>query len=96
MVAAGPRIALALVDEIGRLDDGKRPIAEICRSVGALAESRGLTRPSYEAVRALVHVLRELRTGGPSSDLATAWKVGVRGGYLIGLDQLVRAARKPT
>ncbi len=41
-------------------------IAEINRLVGEEAERIGLTRPSYERVRELVHEARWLRNGHPS------------------------------
>jgi hypothetical protein len=91
MVAAGPRIHPLLVKELRRADDGKVPIAEVCRRVGACADARGLTRPSYECIRTLVHLHRGLRSGEPG-ELRRAWNASVRGGYLIGLDELVRAA----
>jgi hypothetical protein len=37
------------------------PIAEVSRRVGAEADRLGLTRPSYQRVRELVHVSRRLR-----------------------------------
>lgn len=39
------------------------PIAEINRRVGSAAERLGYARPSYERVRELVHVARELQRG---------------------------------
>jgi hypothetical protein len=47
-----------LIAAIARLDNRKHPIAETCRRVSALADDLGLTRPSYEQVRAIVHELR--------------------------------------
>jgi hypothetical protein len=35
-----------LLDAIVRIDDGKPPLAEIARRVGAEADRLGLTRPS--------------------------------------------------
>ncbi len=46
-----------------RTDDRSIPIAETCRRVGNEAERIGLTRPSYERVRLLVHESRRLRRG---------------------------------
>ena len=40
---------------IERLDDDTVPIAEVHRRVAALASELGLSRPSYEQIRALVH-----------------------------------------
>lgn len=51
-----------------RLDNGKRPIAEIHRRVAREAERLGLARPSYERVRTLVHESRRIRRArGPST-----------------------------
>jgi hypothetical protein len=43
------------------------PIAEVCRRVGAEADRLGLTRPSYERIRVLVHETRRVRRLGPST-----------------------------
>ena len=55
MPAAAPRIEPLLLAAIERLDDDASPIAEVYRRVAALASELGLTRPSYEQVRTLVH-----------------------------------------
>jgi len=57
------RIPDRLLDAIERIDDGKLPLAEISRRVGAEADRLGLTRPSYQRVRVLVHESRRLRRG---------------------------------
>lgn len=49
------------MQELERADDGRRPIAEIWRRVGAEAERRGTLRPSYERVRTLVQARRARR-----------------------------------
>ena len=41
-----------------QLDDRRVPIAETGRRVGAVAETLGLVRPSYEQIRRLVHAHR--------------------------------------
>ncbi len=56
-----PRISHRLLDAIVRLDDRDVPIAETYRRVAAEAERIGLTRPSYQRVRELVHESRNLR-----------------------------------
>jgi len=61
------RIAPSLLESIVGLDDERTPIAELCRRIGAEAERRGLTRPSYERVRELVHEIRRLRAIPPST-----------------------------
>ena len=49
-----------LLDEVDDLASRSLPIAEIHRRVGAKAQSLGVTRPSYERVRQLVHEARGL------------------------------------
>lgn len=58
-----PRISPRLLDAIVRFDNTALPIAETCRRVGREAERLGLTRPSYQRVRVLVHESRRLRSG---------------------------------
>src|SRR5262245_16867182 len=69
MVTGASRLSPRLLDELARVDDGKVPIAEVCRRIGTLAEQYGLTRPSYERVRVLVHIAREERQSVGVSDL---------------------------
>ena len=61
MTRIAPRIAYPLLEAIARFDNGKMPIAEVCRRVGREADRRRLTQPSYERIRELVHVERSLR-----------------------------------
>lgn len=78
MTRSAPRIAQPLLEILPRLDDGKRPIAEVCRLLGEAADARGLTRPSYERIRELVHELRAIdrrRHAGPSI-AQMVWEVG--------------------
>jgi hypothetical protein len=56
--AAAPRIDSRLLAAVVRVHDDSLPIAEINRRVGELALALGLTKPSYEQVRVLVHALR--------------------------------------
>jgi hypothetical protein len=58
VTASAPRIDSRLVAAAERLDTPTRPIAETNRRVGRIAESLGLTRPSYEQVRRIVHAAR--------------------------------------
>jgi hypothetical protein len=58
-----PRIRKELLEAIVRYDKRTHPIAETCRRVGREAERLGLTRPSYQRVRELVHQSRRLRRG---------------------------------
>jgi hypothetical protein len=52
---AAPRIGVTLLAAIERLDDETVPIAEVHRRVATLAGEIGLSRPSYEQIRTLVH-----------------------------------------
>jgi hypothetical protein len=61
MVTMAPRISGRLIEAIVRFDDQSRPIAETYRRVGAEAECLGLTRPSYQRIRELVHQVRNMR-----------------------------------
>jgi proteasome lid subunit RPN8/RPN11 len=58
-----PRIRKELLEAIVRHDNRMHPIAETCRRVGRDAEQLGLTRPSYQRIRELVHQSRRLRRG---------------------------------
>ena len=55
--------SLRLLDEVDDLSAQSVPIAEINRRVGAKAQRLGVTKPSYERVRQLVHEARDLRRG---------------------------------
>ncbi len=46
MPTSAARLPDRLLDAIVRIDDGKPPLAEIARRVGAEADRLGLTRPS--------------------------------------------------
>jgi hypothetical protein len=63
MPAAAPRISRRLLETLVKLDDRLVPIAETYRRVGSEAERLGLTRPSYEQVRVLIHRARRMRAG---------------------------------
>jgi hypothetical protein len=69
MVTMAPRISGRLIEAIVRFDDPSRPIAETNRLVGAEAERLGLTRPSYQRIRELVHQVRNMRPRLSVSDL---------------------------
>jgi hypothetical protein len=58
-----------LIEAIVRFDDRSRPIAEVNRRVGEEAERLGLTRPSYQRIRELVHEARNIRPGLSVSDV---------------------------
>jgi hypothetical protein len=51
------------VAALARLDRPGRPIAETHRRVARIAEELGLSRPSYEQCRVVVHALRSRRRG---------------------------------
>jgi hypothetical protein len=52
------RLTPRLLRSLRRLDDGRRPIAEVNRLLGLQAERSGHVRPSYEQVRKAVHRTR--------------------------------------
>ena len=65
MPVFAPRIDRRLVAAVARLDRRDTPIAETNRRVGELAAKLGLTKPSYEQVRTIVHAARnEVRAYG--------------------------------
>jgi hypothetical protein len=72
-----PRLSPRLVAALERLDDGKLPIAELLRLVGAEADRLGLPRPSYERVRVLAHELRARRAEPTTGEVLwdVAWRV---------------------
>jgi hypothetical protein len=79
VVTMAPRISRRLIEAIVRFDDRSRPIAETYRRVGAEAERLGLTRPSYQRIRELVHEARSIRRAPSAGDflrLALAMKAG--------------------
>jgi hypothetical protein len=61
MPAFAPRIDARLVAALVRLDRRDVPIAELHRRLGAVADEIGLTRPSYQQVRVVLHALRSNR-----------------------------------
>ena len=93
MVAAAPRLHRLLVEELLRADDGTVPIAEVCRRVGTYAAANGLTRPSYECVRALVHAVRRARSEEPrAARPQPAWREAMaRSAYWTATDAVLVA-----
>jgi hypothetical protein len=65
-----PRIHERLLDALFRLDDRSQPLAEINRRLGAEAERLRLTRPSYQRVRVLLHLVRQMRRRRPAPTTA--------------------------
>ena len=74
------RITPDVLELLDRLDDGRLPIAEIARRLGAVVELSGQPRPSYERVRQLVRELRlDRQDSGPSHlQLAVEVTTGLR------------------
>ena len=74
-----PRIDRRLVAALRRLDDPSLPIAETVRRAGVMADELGLTRPSYEQIRVLVHAeRRQAQTRRARRELARDVYVGKR------------------
>lgn len=69
MPSAAPRTPWPIVAAIGGLDSRDVPIAEVWRRACALAELIGLSRPSYEQIRRLVHRERTIRALPGSLDV---------------------------
>ena len=64
-----PRIRKELLEAVVRHDKRTHPIAETARRVGREAERLGLTRPSYQRIRELVHESRRLRRGPSTTSI---------------------------
>ena len=77
MLRFAPRIPDRLCKLLVRLDDRSVPIAETYRRLGIEADRFGLTRPSYERVRELVHRERSIRRGPSTTSVLVdvAWRV---------------------
>jgi hypothetical protein len=60
-VTFSPHIGPDVFELIDKLDDGDKGRAQIWREVGTELRARGLMQPSYESVRQIVNVVRELR-----------------------------------
>jgi len=69
MTRFAPRIPHRLLQALDRLDDRSVPIAETARRLGDEADRLGITRPSYQRVRELVHVSRRMRRGPTTSSI---------------------------
>jgi hypothetical protein len=79
MVTMAPRISSRLIEAIVLFDDRSRPIADTYRRVGAEAERVGLTRPSYQRIRELVHQVRNMRPRLSVSDVVRIVCAPLRG-----------------
>jgi len=58
MVVSAPSIDSRLLAALVRLDNERTAIAETHRRIGRVADELGLTRPSYQQIRTLVHLHR--------------------------------------
>jgi hypothetical protein len=67
-----------LLETLVRTDGPSVPIAETCRRVGSEADRIGLTRPSYERVRLLVHESRRIRRGPSTASVLADVALRVR------------------
>jgi hypothetical protein len=74
-----PRISGRLLEAIVRLDDRGRPIAETYRRIGEEADRLGLTRPSYQRIRVLIHEVRNMRPRLSVTDVLELITMPVRG-----------------
>jgi hypothetical protein len=81
VLAFAPRIPKRLLDALIRLDDRSVPIAETHRRLGERADQMGITRPSYQRIRELVHQIRRIRPArGPARlGLRMALRTRLRG-----------------
>jgi hypothetical protein len=71
-----PRIPPRLLEQLVRLDDPSVPIAETYRRLGRKADRMGITRPSYERVRVLIHRFRA--NARPRTVLRALSRIAVR------------------
>jgi hypothetical protein len=55
------RLTYRQLARLDALDDGRLPMAEVHRRWGRWSAEHGLTQPSYERTRLLLHELRALR-----------------------------------
>ena len=61
VASSAPRYDERIRAAARKLDDGRQPIAEICRRVGRECDRLGLTRPSYVHLRRFIRAERERR-----------------------------------
>jgi hypothetical protein len=89
VVTMAPRISHRVLEEIVRLDSRAQPIAETYRRVAAEAERLGLTRPSYQRIRELVHESRRIRRGPTAGEIFYAITAPLKG-----TDDAIERARR--
>ena len=90
MTVSAPRVDSRLIAALEKLDKRGRPIAETNRRLGRIADRLGLTRPSYEQVRVLVHRIRRQRRGPSTGEVLLDIAFRTRpphaiGGHLAGV-----------
>jgi hypothetical protein len=73
-----PRISHRLLEALAQLDDASVSIAETNRRLGEEAVRLGLTRPSYQRVRELVHQHRSINRGPSTARVLTEIALRVR------------------
>jgi hypothetical protein len=61
MVASSVRTDIRVARFVRRLEPRSASIAAVVRATGRFCEKSGLTRPSYEQIRLLVHEARDRR-----------------------------------
>src|SRR5438128_978916 len=69
MARFAPRIPDRLLKALDGLDDRSVPIAETARRLGDEADRLGITRPSYQRIRELVHISRRMRRGPTTTSI---------------------------
>jgi hypothetical protein len=60
VTVSAPRIDARLLAALTRLDDESRPIADLHRRLGEVADWLGVPRPSYEQVRVIAKANRRM------------------------------------
>ena len=92
MPAAAPRLHPMLVTALERLDRRDRPYAESHRLLGEVADLIGLTRPSYQQTRVLIHEHRRRRLAPSTGEILMA--VALSPAPKLALDRLFREAER--
>jgi hypothetical protein len=93
MSLTSARLGPRLLEELVRIDDGRLPIAEVNRRVGAAADRLQLRRPSYERVRVVVHQLR--RNPRQPSTAQVLFEIAMRARSPREIADLVPATGRP-
>jgi hypothetical protein len=88
MPSSAPRTPWPIVASIGSLDSRDVPIAEVWRRACDLADMIGVSRPSYEQIRRLVHRERRIRDLPGSIDVVAEALFLVRS-PLNAMDELI-------